>query len=260
MVPWKEFEETFNSIDKYHDDYSVKSGDLLGKVKTLMYNGQDAYFKATQEVSNWASLAVKMLEVYIKLFQQHNVKKAEAQKSLLLTVLNDGIEKMTTAKESLHKSSASFNGAVGELTALNMNLAAEFNSKSDFYQQKVTALRTKGYAIGACFGLIGLVTEYIVLENGVIPELTNKLNSIRIFYEDTRRNVSKAIIDIDSIKNQMAEEIHVIGQLQTQTEKTKIVVEYDLGDQEEIIQSAKRLIANCKQYQERHNVPKLILN
>lgn len=44
IVPWKEFEVTITELDKYRNDYSKESADVLGEIKTHMKNGMKLQF------------------------------------------------------------------------------------------------------------------------------------------------------------------------------------------------------------------------
>lgn len=253
IVPWRDFEATLTEMGKYQSDYSKESATLLGKITTLMYDGKDAYFKATEEVSSWSELAAHLLKIYVKLFDKLDEEKAKTQRSIMLNVINSGIAKLTVASNSLSASSASFNGVVGQLTQLNGQLASDFNSTSDYYRQKAQVLRDKSYGGGGSLGPFGLAIAYGVMEHGMIPELTNKMNSIRSFFEETRGTVSQAIIDINSIKNQLVDEVHLINRLKTSAEQTIVFIEYDMGLKDLVVEAAQSLIANCEQYYTRHN-------
>lgn len=50
VIPWKEFNETLVELDRFRKDYSTESAELIGHIKTLMMNGIDAYFSASQAV------------------------------------------------------------------------------------------------------------------------------------------------------------------------------------------------------------------
>lgn len=168
-------------------------------------------------------------------------------------MLEEGMAKMNEAQKELQSSSSSFNDAAGKLTSLNIRLEAEFDSKSDFYKQKVTTLRMVGYGGAACFGLPGLGVAYIVLENNMIPELTAKLESIKKFYQDMKEQVSKAFIDIDNTKTQLQDEIRVIGILKVQAQDVHTTVTMGAADEEDITESATELMKRCKEFRQRHS-------
>lgn len=254
-MPWKEFEATIGELDRFRNDYSKESADILGHIKTFMLDGMDAYFRSTQSVYEWSSLAEKLLERYIRLFEQNDEAKSTAQKVILLKVFDEGIDKMKVAQKELDNSSAAFNKAAGNLTSLRHRLTNEFDSKSDYYAEKVSLLRLKGYGGAAVFGLTGLAIAWLTLEKNIIPELDEKLASIKKFYDEMEAKVSKAFVDIDTTKMRLKDEIRVIGELKTQTDETKTYVILDAELQSIATDSAKELIEKCRQYRERHISP-----
>lgn len=157
VVPWKEFNATLVELDNYRKDYSIESATLIGEIKTLMMDGIDAYVAASQSVYEWAGLVIPLLKAYLKLFDCHNPKNAEGQKTILLKVLDQGLIKMLAAQEHLGRSSGSFNQATGRLTTLHSRFEYEFQENSDFVQNKITQIRIGAYAGGALFGIPGLV-------------------------------------------------------------------------------------------------------
>lgn len=50
IVPWKELKKTIDKLDESRGNYSVKSAEIIGEIKTLMLDGMDAYFSASQNV------------------------------------------------------------------------------------------------------------------------------------------------------------------------------------------------------------------
>lgn len=257
IVPWKEFKATLDELDKYRQDYSKESADLLGEIKTYMMNGMDAYFRSTQSVYEWAGLSIPLLTAYIALFNEHDQKKSETQKTMLLTVLDKGIARMKEAQNELDKSSGSFNLAAGKLTSLNARLRDDFDEKSAFFDSKISDIRLKVYLGSAILGPFGLIIAAGVLEGKIVPDLKAKLEDIRVFYEEMRNKVKKAATDIDDTKLMLKDEIRVIGDLKTQTEETKtfVIMDDDTTIQEFAIESAKSLIEKCKDYRHRHIKP-----
>lgn len=148
VIPWKEFNASIVELDKFRKDYSTESAQLIGEIKTLMMNGIDAYFAASQNIYEWASLAAPQLKLYIKLFKGHGARPAEAQKKILVNMLDHGVEKMTDAQAELTKSSSSFNLAGGQLTQLQGRFYEEFDEKSIYFQTKVKNIRIGAYVGG----------------------------------------------------------------------------------------------------------------
>lgn len=255
VVPWSELNQTITKLDKYRSDYSKEAAALIGEIKTKMMDGMDAYFRATQSVYEWCGLAVRLLTTYTTLFKgQMNQGKFNAQRTLLLKVLDDGIKKMTDGQKQLGDSSSSFNVAAGKLTSLNHRLATDFSQNSEYFQSQISRIRAVAYASAAPFTLLGLSIAAGVVEGKLIPELKAKMASIEKWYKDVTAEVEKSFKNIDDTKAKLKEEIRHIGDLKVQTETTKTYIELDDTPEmkEEVLTSVADLIKKCKEYQNRH--------
>ena len=259
LIPWGTFEETIKELTRYQDEYSKESSKLVGEVKTLLMTSQDKYFESTQSIYEWCGVSVQLLKAYLTLFEKFDERKAEAQKAILLKVLGDGIKKMEDSQKALAGSSTSFNEAAGKLLSLNSQLASDFSEKSDYYNNQVDKLRKQAYggaAAGVVGGPFGLIISYSiaagVLEGKLIPELKNKLASVKSFFESLQEKVTTASGDIDKTKAELKAEISVIGDMKTQTEATKLYVEYDDMMLTFLKEAAGELIIQCNDYQKRH--------
>lgn len=109
IIPWSDFKETLEELDKFRGNYSVESAALIGDIKTIMMDGMDSYFAASQSVFEWTGTVIPHLTMYIKLFDSYSAGIAETQKKLFVDVLNEGEKRMTDAQNDLGKSSSSFN-------------------------------------------------------------------------------------------------------------------------------------------------------
>lgn len=254
VIPWKELNETLVELDKFRKDYSAESGALIGEIKTLMMNGIDRYFIASQSVYEWASLVTPLLTGYILLFNGKTAKSTAAQKELLLRVLDDGIRKLTDSQEYLHKSSTSFNEAAGKLTTLQSRFNIEFQEKGEFIQSKISKVRIGAYTSGALFGIPGLLIAYYVAEGKFVPKLMEKLKTIETFYDNLHETVDQAANDIENTKKTLTDEIKHIGEIKVKTQETKTFVGLDDVPElrDTVIQSAHELIAKCTEYREKH--------
>lgn len=254
VVPWKEFNETLIELDKYREDYSTESATLIGDIKTRMMNGIDAYAEASQSVYEWASLVVPLLKAYLTLFDGYNPQKAHAQKTILLKILDEGMAKMNAAQDKLSISSSSFNSAAGKLTSLHSQFVYEFDEKSDFVQNKIFKIRVSSYSTVSMFGIAGLAIAAGVIEGKIVPELSEKFNSIKRFYDNLKSNVDKAYKDIDEAKRILKREIQHIGDLKIQTEGTKTFLDLDEVQElrDTITTSIQELITKCNEYRKRH--------
>lgn len=259
IIPWNTFNDTVKELSRFKEDYSQAASTLVGEIKTLLMNSQDKYFEATQVVYEWCGVTTQLLEAYLSLFNQYDEKKASAQKAILIKVLDDGVAKLGKAQEALHASSQSFNSASGKLLALDSQLANDFNEKSDYFQGQVDKIRKEAYAgaaAGIAGGPFGLIIAYSiatgVVEGKLIPELRNKLKSVKDFFESLTTIVNNANTDIDKAKDQLKAEISNIGDLKTQTETTRFFVDYDDLMLKQLQDSATKLISSCNEYQKHH--------
>lgn len=252
VIPWKVFREALEDLEKFRKDYSAESATLLGEIKTALLNAMDAYFWASQSIYEWCGLVVPLLTTYIQLFNGINPVKSAAQKILLLKVLDDAMAKMNKSQGELANSATSLNDAAGKLTALNTRFANEFDEKSAFFQSKVDGIRITGASFGGLFG-INIAADN--LEEKLLPELKERLNSIKQFYGHLEDKVSKAFADIDGTKLKLKDEIRMIGDLKTQTEETRPYVDLDNVEalRDTIIESTNNLITKCNEYRERHS-------
>lgn len=261
IVPWQTYEEAVKELDRYRQDYSNESAKLVGEVKTLMKDAQDNYFSATQMIYEWCGLTIKLLAVYLQLFEKKTPQTYEAQKELLVKVLDDGITKMTAGQVRLQQSSTNFNSVAGKLTTLYSRLTNDFDSASSYYQGKVDKIRKEAYAgasVGVVGGPFGVIISYSiaagVVEGKLIPELTNRFEEVKKFFLHLQALIDKTNVDIDSTKIKLENEIRAIGDLKVQTQDTKLLVPMDHLDElrDTVLQSVNNLIAQCNEYQKRH--------
>lgn len=208
----------------------------------------------------WAGLATTHLELYIKLFNKfnnHNI--AEAQKKLLLEVLGDGIKKMTAALSQLSKSAASFNLASGQLYKLRHRLNIEFDKKSEFFESKMQLIA--GLVIGtdfaaSGFNVFGIPIKIAAYKLGgdYITLLSNKMESIKKFYETLYDKIHETSNNIHSTDAILRHEIASISDLRQQTTNTEIFVSLnEIPEFRDLaIEYAQGLIDKCHEYRKRH--------
>lgn len=260
LIPWKSFEETIQKLGQYQESYSSKAAPLVGKVKTLLLNSQNEYYKATQSVFEWTGIVKCLIPVYIELFESHNEEKAKAQKDILLSVLSEGITKMNSAQDALTESSKSFNQASGELVSLNTTLKNDFEVNSGYYQGQVEKIRKEAYAgavAGIAAGPFGLLISYSiaagVVEGKLIPQLNARLDEVKNSFIDITEKLKDADKNIVNAKNSLTDEIKNIGDLKVQTENTRVLVGLSYQIISAIKIEAEKLIELCDNYRSRHS-------
>ncbi|KAJ6618223.1 Hemolysin E [Pseudolycoriella hygida] len=261
IIPWGTFNNTIKELDRYRDDYSNESGQLVNEIKNLMNRAQSCYDDATQSIYNWCSVAKQLLEKYFKIFDNRQSNAFQQIKEILIMVLAEGVKHMGAGQDKLNESSTSFNNAAGKLSTLYTRFNNEFDSKSSYYLGKVDQIRKEAYAsaaAGAIAGPFGLLIAYAIaagtVEGKLIPELNQKLNEVKNFFNHLKSLITQADGDIDSTKNKLRAEISNIGELKTQAEASKTVIEMDELDalREAILSSVKTLINQCDDYQRNH--------
>ena len=135
LIPWDTFMQAMKDLRDNEKQYSDVAAVIVGKVQTLLLNSSDEYDSSLEEVNKWCKMAVPVLGQYMTLFEMTSDPKiAEAQKILLLKVLNDGSTHMDSAIAKLEVSKKSFNDAYGQLTTLKTQLDNDFKEGSSYYQ------------------------------------------------------------------------------------------------------------------------------
>lgn len=251
IIPWKEFNETLAELDRFRKDYSEESAMLISEVKKFIMDGMDAYFSASQDVYEWTGRASSHLTLYIKLFDNFNGRRADAQKQLLVEVLGAGVDRMNAAQKQLKTSSARFNLAFGKLSVLRKRFEDEFNEKSEFVESKVDSVRKACLAgdiaslFGGVFGIpIRAVTGLI--EKEFIPQLLEKMESVKKFYDNLNEKVHSASENTQKTKALLKNEIQHIGELRIQTQQTESFVSFMGLDRIEIMEIlAQNLVFYC---------------
>ena len=98
LIPWDTYKQAMESLRQNRKQYSDAAAEIVGKVQTLLLNSSDEYDSSLEEVNKWCKMAVPVLGQYMTLFEMTSDPKiAEAQKILLLKVLNDGSTHMDNA-------------------------------------------------------------------------------------------------------------------------------------------------------------------
>ena len=260
VIPWNTFEKAMKELRDSKDEYSDAAAEIVGKVQTLLLNSCDEYSSSLEAVNTWCKMAVPVLGQYMCLFEHiTNSKVAEAQKVLLLKVLNEGSKHMTDAISKLEASKRSFNVAFGQLTALRTQLQNDFSKGSDYFERAKSKLRAEAYGgavAGIVLGPIGLAISYSiaagVVEGELVPKLEKAFKETAEKFDNLQETVNQAQRSIESAKKALGEEIRVLGTMSAKIEETKAFAEtwalvplVLFGD---FKKSTNQLIDMCKQY------------
>lgn len=234
---WTQIDETIATLDRYRADFSIESGGLIEEIKTRTLNGRDAYFRCTKSISEWCNLTIRELSKYI------SESESADRKKILITVLDDGINKMNEAQDALGESSTNFNEATATLTSLNARLNNEFDKESSYFQNILAQIRSIAYGAGGPKSIFGVVITAGVVEGKLVPELQKNMERARMFYEEMTITVNKQGTLIEEINGKLHDEMEVIGSL-----KERIDDISELGD----IESVNELIVKCRKYATKH--------
>lgn len=259
IIPWEQYNNTLQEIERYKDDYSEKSADLVGKTKTLLLNAQDAYFNSTQSLYQWCGVTQKLVPIFIDKLNGTDAEQLATAKIILIKVLGEGIQKMDDSISALEASSSSFNEMKGELSKLDFQLTADSSEKSAYFEAQVSKLRAQAYG-GAAAGLVagpfGLIISYSIaagiLENELIPKLKERLESVKAYFVALHDKVQSSSKDIDDAKLQLKQEIQVISDLKIEAISTASLVDIAEYVKSEITAAAGALAQKCHEYQVRH--------
>lgn len=245
FLSWKAFDHAMSELERHRYEYSDETKGLISTIKMYMTNGMNDYAKSTKIVYDWTGTAVPYLTTYVLLFSDENgVDEAEAQKCILLDVLDEGLESMKHAQNELSSGSTNFNEAAGRLTALRHRLTNEFGSKIEEKELEFA------YVFNSVLSspIIPLYPFY----KDTINKLQGKLTCVRKTYNTLKEKVAKASSDAHDTKNKLKEEIREIGELKVQTKETKLFITLDRSLQDIIIESVNKLINKCNEYRLRY--------
>lgn len=261
-VPWKPIAETIKVLDKYYDQYTIASAEIVGKIKTLASNAADSYFMAKQLIFEMCSVAPRLIVAYKMLFDKHDPSNFQAQKQLLLKVLDDGMEKMSAAHVNMGECTTSFDLAVKELTMLHAQLTLDFGNGSEYVKSVNGKIRRKAYGtagVGAVFGPFGLIlSEAIaatIVEGRIIPDMQSTFDKIKKFYESVKVQIENASADIKNARNKLDLDIEVI-RLQNSAISGQSQPSGSLDMKElhsEIIDSVNGFLRRCEEFKNKYN-------
>lgn len=251
VMPSESFNEKLIEMNKHLDEYSVEVKDRLATIKVLMSDGINAYTRSTQSIYDWTSTVIPFLQTYIQLFDKNTADDAKAQKTILLDLLDKGINSMTNAQTDLGISSSSFNDAAGKLTSVRIIFSNELKSEKEKYQRELEIIRRPPFMSSMSGSLPALLHNYVV-ETRFVPEIIAKLDAVSKFYDTMEETVVKVSEDIDETKSRLNDEIRIIGDLKVETQNTQVFVDMDATLEAFIIEAAQGLIDKCYEFRRKH--------
>lgn len=190
QIPWSQFKEAHNEFHNNPTDRSRESAELLGGVHTNFLNSEDAYFSLSTDTREWCGFTKGMLPVYDKLYDNSTPAKLQAQKKLLLDVIDNQLGKMNAWETSLTVMATNFREASDKLTTLihrDLSQSSKvfyerLNRKADQANRDVSETKTK------------IQTEKPVIEN-LRAQFANSTPNESITAE-SRQSISNSIQNI----------------------------------------------------------------
>lgn len=238
FVPGNEFQKSLDALEKYRNDYAGKiDWEINGIYKPQIMNYIDAFFYASQKIREWADIIESHLQLVNKLFDEHDARKAESQKQLLVEVLDNGVAQINAAQTHL------VNSLPNLLAADRIILASRnvFIEKWKVYHAK---LRKPIHFLGA----------YRSRDKKYIAANVNKIKAIIKIYSDLLGTVKRAAQTILRGDNILRTQATAIADLKKQMQSMalfgNVVERLDLRDQ--IIESAQLVIENSQEFRKKH--------
>lgn len=259
IIPWENYEGTSNQLDRYRHDYTKESSEISNEIKVLLEDAAANYLSSTQNIYEWCSSAKGFLSKYRQLFETSTSETPEAQKALLLTMLDDGLTKMSPRQVKFEQYSMNFKNAAEKLTTLQSQLANDFDAKSRYFESKVNEMEKAAYAGSTNFlsGPFGLIVSYSpssgAVRSRLVPALQKKLNEVKHFVTNLSESIDATNSHIDTTEVKLRDEISKIGDLKDQIERTD-AIPFDQLDaiRDNVLGSVDSLIGECETYQKDH--------
>ena len=260
-IPWEEFRNTMQALNDSKDQFSTKAATVVGQVAKLLLDCGDRYMSSVNAIDKWCKSAVPSLKGFMGLFAKTaDAKIAEAQKKLLLGVLNRGNTAIAQAIEELKKSQTDFNDMTAKLLELDVIFRNDFDKESEYFEQAKAKVRTEAYlgalAGAAFFGPIGLAISYStavgVVEGNIIPNLLKAFLEVKEKFQLLKSSLTSAGVTIDKAKNDISNEIKALNEISAQIETTENFADaWSVCPKEwfdDLKDATETLIKMCKDY------------
>ena len=228
-IPWNDFREIIKRLKESKDQYSNQAASVVGEVAKLLLDSCDSYVSSVNNVDNWCKSAVQHLEVFLNLFAGITDKEtAEAQKTLLLAVLNNGQAAISKALEDLNTCNERFNSLTAKMIELETIFENDFRESSAYFANSLKQLRQRAYGGAAAgvlfFGPIGLAISYSiaagVVEGNLVPQLKRAFRATRQKFANLQKTLIKAKTVLQSAKDDINEEITRVNNISSQIATT----------------------------------------
>lgn len=252
VVPLKQI---FSKVNQYQSDYSKEANALVTDANAKVTDGLTESFKARYKAWEICAAAIPLLTTYNHLLDSPMDQGIFSMvRTILINVLNIGIQKLEDGQKDLADSSASFDAAAGKLMPLNTRLESDFSENSEYFKTQIANIRKTLQRGIRPFFLFGVLISRGASEAKVVSEVKAKMAAIEKSYQELTAEARKSSQNIDATRAKIKEQIREIIALKDLAEGTKTFE--DLGNnpelKESVLKSSKNLIAKCSAYQVRH--------
>lgn len=234
-ISWKGLGHSLDEMDKFRKDIFSNSETSIQEIKMNVTNAIDAHFLATQNVYEWAQSTASSLKLFIRLYENHDTKKANTQKQLILQLLESGVVQLRAGKPYFKTILSSFNAAADSFTVLRQEFAEKFAEHSkNFYK-------------------IVIRSRYGNSNNDDI-HLLDDFRAILKFYGDLEIVILQAIANVVHTYDALLVKAYDISELKNEYALRIVVLDESSTERQMIIKSAQALIAKCDEFQRTHNI------
>lgn len=237
FVPWKEFKQSLDALEKYQNDYSTELDLQVATIKLDIMNGIDDYFQASQKVREFAGIIESQLKLFIKLFDGHDAKKAESQKELFIKVLDEGAAQINETQVQLGNSSLNLVAAREVISASHL----EFFEKWKIYYNELKKPAPT-------------LQEFIWKNEKYLIDNMKKFRAIINICMDFHAKLVRATQSVARAREILRAQMTAIDDLKEQIQQTYST---SFGDEspnlrDQIIKSAQHLIEDSQKYRQKH--------
>lgn len=170
-VPWNKIREILEDL-KTRNGFAKQDAGLVGGTVTHLMNVMDSYFSVVQHMREWCGLAKPLITVYNK--KLDTAENSATQKSLLLRVLENEMNKINRAEVKLNDISSNLREAAEKMTIVRNHL----KNKSDAQSVSI---------------------------RGFVESAGARLHSARIAIDQTNANSKNIVNTIRNLKAQIEE-------------------------------------------------------
>lgn len=234
MLPWKEFKESFNQLEKKQSEYSTEIGQRIADIKEYLMDAIEQHTHASQNFNEWTSYAASILKSIIKVFDTHNAKKFDTPKQLLIDVFDKGAVKMNATQTEFHKVLLNYASVVEKLLFLRY----EFIEKRNYFHKKIKTL----------------LYRFSSLDRGAVINKLNRIAEILKVFDDLCNQLDGIVRNVANISATLLKSNFDFSDLKENIQQMSWSLNFDekkLNRREMIIQAIQQLIAKCEDFLKR---------